>query len=146
MVDAHTIATYAFAQLRRDPTFNERLPWVRNTIVCVDSDLVDDVLFGQVREHFPRGASIACYFPDRKQFIFFYAKNPKPGAKPGDSSPDAVVAHNRHDLTMGMVADTIQMSRRSEDRRDFDLTSILGRRPLMAEESTAALEQAFTRA
>lgn len=70
MVDPHTIATFTFAHLRRDPRFRKKFPWVHHTVICVDSDRVTDVLSGQMRLHFPEGGTIACYFPEEHRFVF----------------------------------------------------------------------------
>lgn len=138
MVDAHTLATFAYATLRRDPQFNIRLPWVRNTVVCVESDLVDDVLTGQVQHYFPRGATVAVYYPDSHRFMFVWVKGTPASAKPGDSAPDAIVAHDRHRaLTMGMMADAIYRNRQG----DYSDLPRFGRGALIAEESTAAIER-----
>jgi hypothetical protein len=42
-VDPHTLATFAFAQLQRDPSFRRRFPSLRNVYVCIESDLIEDV-------------------------------------------------------------------------------------------------------
>lgn len=77
MVDSHTIATFAFAQMHRDPAFGPRFPWVRNTIVCVESDLAEDVLFGQMVHYFTEtGGTLACYFPRDQRFMFIYVDAP----------------------------------------------------------------------
>lgn len=143
MVDAHTLATYAFAQMRRDPEFNNRLPWVRNTVVCVESDLVDDVLVGQVQHYFPQGATIACYYPDEKRFMFIWVKAPR-HTEPGDSDADGgddedmIVARDKHRaLTIGMMVDTIYRHREG----DYSDLPVWGRQRLMAEASTVEVER-----
>jgi hypothetical protein len=67
--DPHTIATFAFARLQRDPVFRHRFPGLRNVYVCVESDLLDDVR-RQATEHFPDGGEFACYFPREKKLVF----------------------------------------------------------------------------
>jgi hypothetical protein len=112
MVDAHTIATFAFAQMRRDPKFGPRFPWVRNTVVCVESDLASDVLEGQVAHYFPEGAAtIACYYPRDHRMMFIRVEGPHGAdAKPPD--PDAIRANNTAgELTIGMLVDSIYMHR-----------------------------------
>ncbi|MBE5471600.1 hypothetical protein ACM0CQ_02570 [Mycobacteroides abscessus subsp. abscessus] len=104
MVDPHTIATFAFAQLRRDPKFARRFPKVRNTVVCIESDLMSTVLEGQLRHHFPDGGTVACYYPEDHRFVFFPATPAPVGAEPDTSDPDTVVANDLHgQLTVGMV-------------------------------------------
>ena len=66
-VDPHTLATFAFAQLQRDPSFRRRFPTLRNVYVCIESDLIEDVR-RQAQEHFPNGGEIACYFPRDHRF------------------------------------------------------------------------------
>lgn len=71
MVDAdpHTVATFAFARLQRDPAFRRRFTGLRNVYVCVESDLLEDVR-RQATEHFPDGGEFACYFPSEKKLVF----------------------------------------------------------------------------
>lgn len=105
MVDPHTVATFAFAQLRRDPSFAARFPWVRNTVVCIESDLATDVLEGMSTHYFPDGATVACYYPAEHRMMFIMADGPKPAGK---SSPSAAVVSNRlGTLTIGMLVDAI---------------------------------------
>ncbi|MCV7424392.1 hypothetical protein H7K45_27985 [Mycobacterium yunnanensis] len=113
MVDAHTIATFAFAQMRRDPGFGPRFPWVRNTVVCVESDLVDDVLVGQFAHYFPEGGTVACYYPQDQRFMFIQVGAPQsPGTARGAPHPDTLHAHDKQrKLTMGMVIDSIYRDR-----------------------------------
>ena len=111
MVDAHTIATFSFAQMRRDPEFATRFPWVRNTVVCVESDLASDVLEGQVAHYFPEGgATVACYYPRNHRMMFIRVEGPfGPDAKSPD--PNAMQAVNTGELTMGMIVDSIYSPR-----------------------------------
>jgi hypothetical protein len=106
MVDAHTVATFAFAQLRRDPKFGPQFPWLRNTVVCVESDLAWDVLAGMMAHYFPDGGSVACYYPAQQRFMFV-----RVGARQGpDGEPplDAIEANDRRgELTIGMLVDSV---------------------------------------
>ncbi|OBG78540.1 hypothetical protein A5701_15460 [Mycobacterium sp. E3305] len=108
----HTIATFAFAQMRRDPGFAVRFPWVRNTVVCVESDLAADVLDGQVAHYFPGvQATIACYYPRDHRMMFIRVEGPY---KADDKSrdPDAITADNSAgQLTIGMLVDSIYRHR-----------------------------------
>lgn len=105
MVDSHTVATFAFAQLRRDPSFAARFPWVRNTVVCVDSDLASDVLEGMSTHYFPEGATVACYYPTQHRMMFIMADGPKPATeRPAGTS---VISNRLGTLTIGMLVDAI---------------------------------------
>lgn len=71
MVDPHTVATFAFAMLARDPELRRRRWWLPNTLVCVESDLIADVLYGSAEHYFPEGdTTLAVYYPDQQQFMF----------------------------------------------------------------------------
>lgn len=112
MVDAHTIATFAFAQMRRDPEFGPRFPWVRNTVVCVESDLVDDVLIGQMVHYFPEGGTIACYYPRDQRFMFVSVAAPRRPEKDEQLDPATISAHDANrQLTVGMIVDAIYRNR-----------------------------------
>lgn len=115
MVDPHTIATFAFAQMRRDPDFRSRFPWLCNTIVCVESDLASDVLSERTARHFPEGGALACYYPNDQRFMFI---NVRPGLAE-QLSEDSVVARDGHGtLTVGMLVDSI-FSYRNGDYSDL---------------------------
>lgn len=104
MVDPHTIATFSFAQLRRDPDFRPRFPWLQNTVVCVESDLATDVLEG-MKEHYLAGkyATLACYYPEEHQFRFLKIVGPYTRESRPEIDP-AHVAHNRRgEFTIGML-------------------------------------------
>lgn len=113
MVDAHTVATFAFAQMRRDPQFGKQFPWVRNTVVCVESDLADDVLSGQVKNYFPDGGTIACFFPADHRMMFITVDGGKQTADGSEElSPETVVANDKHGkLTIGMLVDAVYRNR-----------------------------------
>lgn len=108
MVDVHTIATFAFARLERDPAFRRDFPWVRNTIICVESDLASAVLDCQMRHYFPDGGTAAVYYPSDKQFTFIAV-----GAPQGE---EVTFADNSRgdEITMGALVDAIH----SRDRGD----------------------------
>jgi len=120
MVDPHTIATFAFAQMRRDPAFGPRFPWVRNTIVCVESDLVDDVLTGQMVHYFGgTGGTVACYFPSDQRFMFVYVGAPviaSAGQEP--PTPPPGVRHVRdsreNPITIGELVNTLYEQRKGD--------------------------------
>lgn len=135
MVDAHTIATFAFAQLRRDPSFGPKFPWVRNTVVCVESDLVTEVIEGMSAHYFPDGGTLACYYPSEQRFMFINVDGPHPaGARPrGDD-----VAHNRYGtFTVGMVVEAVYAGNQNWD--DLPRFSSGSSRP--AEVSTVQIEK-----
>jgi len=70
-MNPHTIAALAFARLRTRASFQRLYPWVRNTVVCVETDLVSEVR-ERMMHLLPEGgqASVACYFPSRQMFVF----------------------------------------------------------------------------
>jgi hypothetical protein len=114
MVDPHTIATFAFAQMRRDPEFGPRFPWIRNTIVCVESDLADDVLMGQMLNHFPEGGTVACYYPSDHRMMFIWVDKPETAKEhdPKTAHPRTIQARDvNRDLTIGMLVDTMYRDR-----------------------------------
>jgi hypothetical protein len=120
MVDPHTIATFAFAQVRRDPSFGSRFPWVRNTIVCVESDLVDDVLTGQMVHYFAEtGGTVACYFPRDQRFMFVFVAPPVI-AKDGEPAPQPtpgvreVKDSRENPMTIGEVVNRIYEQRKGD--------------------------------
>lgn len=114
MGDVHTLATFAFAQMRRDPEFRAEFPWIRNTVVCVESDRMDDVLSGQMAHYLPGGGTIACYYPDDHRFMFAWVD--APGRATGDENVPGgeytddgrLVIDDKHGtITIGMVIDTM---------------------------------------
>jgi len=63
MVDSYTAAIFDFATLRRDLRFREQYPEVQKALVCVESDLVADVLYGAAAHYCPDGnAMLFCYY------------------------------------------------------------------------------------
>jgi hypothetical protein len=118
MADTHTIATFAFTQMRRDPAFRAEFPWVRNTVVCVATDRVDDVLSGQMARHFPDGGTIACYYPEQHLFMFLRVDAPgraRGGEHVGDGhyTDDGrlVMEDTGATMTIGTVVDAVYQSR-----------------------------------
>jgi hypothetical protein len=136
-MDPHTKAALTFAELRRKRWFPKNHPWVRNTVVCVESDLVNDV-----QERFfqllPNGghASVACYFPERKQFVFvpvnvtLDALLETPGLKELFTSDDIPHEH----FTMGQAIATADMLRQ-------DWSSLPPEERPVGYESTAEIEK-----
>lgn len=119
MVDPHTIATFAFAQLRRDPAFGPRFPWLHNTIVCVESDLAEDVLSGQMVHYFGEtGGTIACYFPDDQRFLFIQAGVPETGTgeMPPPKRPGVREMRDSREnpLTIGELVNAIYKQRQGD--------------------------------
>lgn len=115
MVDPHTIATFAFTQMRRDPEFRNQFPWLRNTIVCVESDLVANVLSERTVTHFPEGATVACYYPEDQRFMFITAS---PGLTQQLSDESVIARDDHRTLTIGMLVDSI-FSDRNGDYSDL---------------------------
>jgi len=134
MADPHTIATFAFAQMRRDPEFRGQFPWLRNTIVCVESDLTADVLSDRTTHHFPDGGTLACYYPDDQRFMFIHAK---PGLVEELSSESVVANDAGRTLTIGMLVDSIYSHRNGDYS---DLPKFAGR---VAEASTKEIEKSL---
>ena len=102
--DPHTLATFAFAQLQRDPSFRRRFPKLRNVYVCVESDLMEDVR-REATEHFPDGGEIACYFPKRQRIMF--VRHAGTGTFP--TAVAEVLSANDKDgaITIGMIVDML---------------------------------------
>lgn len=137
MVDAHTIATFAFAQLRRDPSFGPKFPWVRNTVVCVESDLANDVLTNMASHYFEQSCTIACYYPAEHRFMFIRVDGPhQPGTPGANKNPGADVANDsRGEITIGMLVDSIYSSQ-------MDLDKLANQ--MVGEISTVDVEKALT--
>jgi hypothetical protein len=120
VVDPHTIASFAFAQMRRDPAFGSRFPWVRNTVVCVESDLMDDVLTGQMVHYFREtGGTVACYFPRDQRFMFVYVGKPvvaEEGQPPPQPTPGVrqMEDSREHPMTVGEIVNAIYEQRNSD--------------------------------
>lgn len=103
-VDPHTAATFAFAQLQRDPRFRGKYK-LRNVYVCVESDLMDDVR-RQAQEHFPDGGEIACYYPDEQRFMF--VRHGGHSRLPNAEAAETITASDKQGaMTVGMIVDTI---------------------------------------
>jgi hypothetical protein len=134
MVDSHTVATFAFAQLRRDPSFGPKFPWIRNTVVCVESDLATDVIEGMAARYFPDGSTLACYYPAAQRFMFIQIDGPHKASTP-EAEPRVGVAHNRFGaFTVGMLVDAVYAG-----RTDWDDLPAFGQD--RAEVSTAEVEK-----
>lgn len=138
MVDPHTIATFAFAQMRRDPTFGPRFPWVRNTVVCVETDLADDILSGQMVHYFPGGGTIACYYPTKQRFMFIWIDAPySRNRAPKEYGGGTIVMHDTlRQPTIGMLMDSLY-----KERQDDRSPSTSHARGQFGEASTAEIEK-----
>jgi hypothetical protein len=151
MVDPHTVATFAFAQIRRDPNFGRRFSWVRNTVVCVESDLVDDVLNGQMAHYFgDQVATIACYYPDEKRFMFAQVGErvrPKGGEPPRKPTPGVrqMKDSRENPVTVGELLDTMYGRKRGDNSGlpvwDGDGFRESSEQPFVGEASTAEIEK-----
>lgn len=154
MVDPHTIATFAFAQMRRDPDFASRFPWVRNTVVCVESDLVDDVLVGQMTHYFREtGGTLVCYFPHDQRFMFVYVGVPvisndgKPVPPPPAAPGVKQVQDSRENpITVGAIVNSIYQQRQGDFSYLPKYSAATGIQesqgaPLFGEASTAEIEK-----
>ncbi|MGB3676214.1 MAG: hypothetical protein WA988_17415, partial [Candidatus Nanopelagicales bacterium] len=70
--DPHTIATFGFAQKNRDAEFRDsEYPWVRNTVVCIDTDPSEDTVVERLATYFPDGGTLAvhCRGVSRMKFL-----------------------------------------------------------------------------
>jgi hypothetical protein len=143
-VDPHIIAALTFAELRRKTRLREIYPWLRNTVVCVESDLASDVqdrMFHLV----PGGgeASIACYFPKLQMFVFMpVSVTVKPGPLP--ETPEWRTLFTSDDIphdkfTMGQAFATADMFR--ENWRSLPPAE---RPEHIGVESTAEIEKRLT--
>lgn len=66
----HAVAAFSYAMLQRDPEFRAAYPWVRNAVVCVDSDDPDEVISDRVATYTGDPTAIACYFPSERRMRF----------------------------------------------------------------------------
>lgn len=104
-IDPHSAATFAFAQLQREPSFRRRFSSLRNVYVCVESDLMDEVR-RQATTHFPKGGSIACYYPSEQRFMF--VRHGGLGELGPSEDEDTIKANDTAGrMTIGMVVDMI---------------------------------------
>jgi hypothetical protein len=123
--DPHTTATIGFVEKIRDPQLRVGdLSWVRNTVVSIESDLVDGVIGERVGYYFPHSPCTAAVLraSGRMQFI-----TAKPGgqlapdqatAMLADQSPDAVPRAGGN-TTMGMLVDSIYSNDWTDEVDDF---------------------------
>jgi hypothetical protein len=137
MADPHTVATFVFAQLRRDPSFGPQFPWVRNTIVCIESDLASDVLNNMAAHYFPERCTIACFYPSEHRFMFIQTDGPhKPGTPGAKIRPGVDVANDaRSEITIGFLVDSIYSS-----HKDWDGLKA----QMVGEVSTVQIEQSLS--
>jgi hypothetical protein len=110
----HTVATFGFSGKDRDPEFRHGdYAWVRNTLVCLDTDLSDSAISERSSFYFPETPSTAGVFMpnDRMKFIKI-----APGGKPEPDQPAAfedssvdgpIKATGGASMTMGMLVDSI---------------------------------------
>lgn len=113
-MNPHTIAALAFARLRTRPSFERHYPWLRNTVVCVETDLVSEVQ-ERMLHLLPGGGegSVACYFPSRQMFVF-RPVGVATGAEPPDEPPGLRTLFTSDDvphdqLTMGQAFATADL-------------------------------------
>lgn len=112
--DPHTHTTFNFVSTKQHPDFQPgaTFDWVRNTLVCLSTDLADAVISERAGYYFPTSPSTAgVMMPDGvMKFI-----NMQPGGK---LAPDVAAAHVADtsedgpmkatgDVTMGMLVDSI---------------------------------------
>lgn len=113
-LDPHTVAALAFARLRTNPTFQRLYPWLRHTVVCVDTDLVSEVHERMLHLVTEGGeGSVACYFPQQQMFVFTPV-GVATGAEPPDEPPGFRTLFTSDDvphdsMTMGQAFETADM-------------------------------------
>ena len=95
--DAHTVATFSYAQLR---LFDPKFPKIPNVYVCVETDLLVDVR-REASEHFPDGGEIACYFPGEQRLKFVRHAGRSSFQNAGEVLP------TEDGATIGMVVDAL---------------------------------------
>ena len=113
-MNPHTVAALAFTRLRTNPTFQRTYPWLRNTVVCIDTDLVSEVQ-ERMLHLVPEGGagSVACYFPQRQLFVFTPV-GVATGPEPPDEQPGFRTLFTSDDvphdkMTMGQAFETADM-------------------------------------
>lgn len=105
MADPHTTATFAFAALQREPEFRKAFSWLHNTIVCIESDTMAEVVNDRMTRLFPDGGSIACYFPDRRRMYFAQAVPRSSPRRREPLSGDDILNLQEATTTVGAVFD-----------------------------------------
>jgi len=113
-MNPHTVAALAFARLRTKPSFRRLYPWLRNTVVCVETDLASEVQ-ERMLHLLPEGGegSVACYFPSRQMFIFMPV-GVATGAQPPEEVPGFKTLFTSDDvphdqMTMGQAFGTADL-------------------------------------
>jgi hypothetical protein len=112
VVDRHNTATMGFLAKDREVQFREgpSFGWVRNTVVCLDTDLADMVISDRVYHYFPTVESTAAVLLPHNEFKFIWT------AAGQKTSPEEVAAAKQDDdgpmivqgdATMGMIVASI---------------------------------------
>ncbi|MGW5575202.1 hypothetical protein ACWEVD_28710 [Nocardia thailandica] len=106
--DPHTVATFGFASNNRHPEFRDSRPYLTNTVVSIDPDVVEEVWIERGNAYFGNKLrSAAVWMPDRSEWRYLFGEEPDttaPSRGSDDSNPISVHAIQ---VTMGMLADVI---------------------------------------
>jgi len=107
----HNTASLNFMAQDRDKDFREgeQFGWVRNTVVCIDTDLADMVVADRAYFYFPTSASTAgVSMPNnRMMFIWIGAGRPPDDADAAAADSEDGPIQVQGDTTMGMLVDSI---------------------------------------
>lgn len=111
--DRHTTATIGFVEKIRDPQLvSGNLSWVRNTVICTETDLVDGVISERAGHYFPSAKSTAAVLRSSGRMQFIVA-TPGEQLTPGQAEETTASQElngtpvARGAVTMGMMVDSI---------------------------------------
>ncbi|MFD4439294.1 hypothetical protein ACFWPK_05890 [Nocardia sp. NPDC058519] len=114
--DLHTTAMFGYANLNRNPHFrNSEYPWLHNTLVAIDSDVVEEIVVERGGAYFgEKDRTAEVWMPAIERMKFFKA-DPGEVSEGNVQDTDPADRHAALQTTMGMVA---AMVNRSEDWPD----------------------------
>jgi hypothetical protein len=107
----HNTATLNFMAKDRDADFREgeSFGWVRNTVVCIDTDFADMVIADRAYHYFPTSSSTAAVLMPNDTLMFIWIAKGRPpddtDTAAAESNDGPIQAHG--DTTMGMLVDSI---------------------------------------
>lgn len=123
--DRHCEAVFGFAAQNRNPNFRDgALSWVRNTLICLEDDLADQILSERSLYYFPDTPTTAGVLraSGRMQFIIANHKGnlteDEVQASQGDTS-DNEVTQAIGANTMGMLVDSVYSQDWTGEVEDF---------------------------
>lgn len=105
----HAIATFGFASENRKPKFRHgEYDWVRNTLVCLSSDVADDAIAERLATYFSERATVAS-FDEASRRMRFITVDPGKGIEtnPQRTCVEDGTMRASGDVTIGMLVDTI---------------------------------------